>query len=50
MYNFVYNALMKAYVKAKIYEPNLLKQMILGVATPDSETYGLLKLIKQFET
>ncbi|XP_052198582.1 pentatricopeptide repeat-containing protein At1g07590, mitochondrial-like [Diospyros lotus] len=49
-YTFVYNALMKAYVKAKIYEPNLLKRMILGGARPDSETYGLLKLIEQFET
>ncbi|OMO93063.1 hypothetical protein COLO4_17142 [Corchorus olitorius] len=37
-YTFVYNSLIKAYVKAKIYDPNLLKRMILGGARPDSET------------
>ncbi|GMP49379.1 hypothetical protein CsSME_00016380 [Camellia sinensis var. sinensis] len=49
-YTFVYNALIKAYVKAKIYDPNLLKRMILGGARPDSETYSLLKLVEQFQT
>lgn len=49
-YTFVYNILFKAYVKAKIYDPNLLKRMILGGSRPDSETYGLLKLIEQFQT
>ncbi|KAL2487787.1 Pentatricopeptide repeat-containing protein [Forsythia ovata] len=49
-YTFVYNALIKAYVKAKIYEPNLLKRMILGGARPDSETYSLMKLIEQFRS
>ncbi|CAL5386819.1 unnamed protein product [Camellia sinensis] len=49
-YTFVYNTLIKAYVKAKIYDPNLLKRMILGGARPDSETYSLLKLVEQFQT
>ena len=49
-YTFVYNTLIKAYVKAKIYEPNLLKRMVWGGSRPDSETYGLLKLIEQFRT
>lgn len=49
-YTFVYNTLFKAYVKAKIYDPNLLKRMILGGSRPDSETYGLLKLVEQFQT
>ena len=49
-YTFVYNTLIKTYVKAKIYEPNLLKRMVLGGSRPDSETYGLLKLIEQFRT
>ncbi|KAL6195585.1 hypothetical protein ACLB2K_031203 [Fragaria x ananassa] len=31
-YTFVYNTLIKAYVKAKIYDPNFLKRMILGGA------------------
>ncbi|KAE8711429.1 pentatricopeptide repeat-containing protein [Hibiscus syriacus] len=48
-YTFVYNTLIKAYVKAKIYDPNLLKRMILGGARPDAETYSLLKLIDQFQ-
>nr|GMD18816.1 pentatricopeptide repeat-containing protein At1g07590, mitochondrial isoform X1 [Ipomoea batatas] len=49
-YTFVYNALIKSYVKAKVYDPNLLKRMVLGGARPDSETYSLLKLIEQFQT
>ncbi|CAH9114458.1 unnamed protein product [Cuscuta epithymum] len=49
-YTFVYNALIKAYVKANVYDPNLLKRMVLGGARPDSETYSLLKLIDQFKT
>lgn len=49
-YTFVYNTLIKAYVKAKIYEPNLLRRMILGGARPDSETYSLLKLAEQFRS
>ncbi|KAK3012783.1 hypothetical protein RJ639_010219 [Escallonia herrerae] len=49
-YTFVYNTLIKAYVKAKIYDPHLLKRMILGGARPDSETYSLLKLAEQFRT
>ncbi|KAL8225223.1 hypothetical protein R6Q57_017780 [Mikania cordata] len=47
-YSFVYNALIKGYVKAKTYDPNLLKRMILGGSRPDSETYSLLKVLEQF--
>ncbi|KAK6142145.1 hypothetical protein DH2020_006956 [Rehmannia glutinosa] len=49
-YTFVYNSLIKAYVKAKVYEPNLLRRMILGGCRPDSETYSLMKLIEQFRS
>ncbi|XP_061358631.1 pentatricopeptide repeat-containing protein At1g07590, mitochondrial [Gastrolobium bilobum] len=49
-YTFVYNTLIKAYVKAKIYDPNLLRRMILGGARPDAETYSLLKVAEQFRT
>lgn len=49
-YTFVYNALIKAYVKGKVYDPNLLKRMILGGARPDSESYSLLKVIDQLRT
>lgn len=49
-YTFVYNTLIKAYVKAKIYNPNLLRRMILGGARPDAETYSLMKLSEQFRT
>ncbi|XP_022728959.1 pentatricopeptide repeat-containing protein At1g07590, mitochondrial isoform X2 [Durio zibethinus] len=48
-YTFVYNTLIKAYVKAKIYDPNLLKRMILGGSRPDAETYSLLKLCEQLQ-
>ncbi|KAK9755218.1 hypothetical protein RND81_01G010500 [Saponaria officinalis] len=49
-YTFVYNSLIKAYVHAKIYSPNLLRRMILGGARPDAETYSLVKLVEQFRT
>ncbi|KAI3450400.1 hypothetical protein Pfo_007065 [Paulownia fortunei] len=49
-YTFVYNSLIKVYVKAKVYEPNLLRRMILGGCRPDSETYSLMKLIEQFRS
>ncbi|PQQ11683.1 pentatricopeptide repeat-containing protein [Prunus yedoensis var. nudiflora] len=49
-HTFVYNTLIKAYVKAKIYDSNLLKRMILGGARPDAETYSLMKLAEQFRT
>ncbi|KAL6506373.1 hypothetical protein OROGR_024554 [Orobanche gracilis] len=49
-YTFVYNSFIKAYVKAKVYEPNLLRRMILGRCKPDSETYSLMKLIEQFRS
>ncbi|VVB09747.1 unnamed protein product [Arabis nemorensis] len=48
-YAFVYNALFKAYVKAKIYDPNLFKRMVLGGARPDAESYSLLKLVEQYK-
>ncbi|CAN1732137.1 Pentatricopeptide repeat-containing protein At1g07590, mitochondrial [Linum perenne] len=46
-YTYVYNTLIKAYVKARIHDPNLLRRMILGGARPDAETYSLLKLAEQ---
>ncbi|XP_008223543.1 PREDICTED: pentatricopeptide repeat-containing protein At1g07590, mitochondrial [Prunus mume] len=49
-HTFVYNTLIKAYVKAKIYDSNLLKRMILGGARPDAETYSLMNLAEQFRT
>jgi len=48
-YAFVYNALFKAYVKAKVYDPNLFKRMVLGGARPDAESYSLLKLVEQYK-
>ncbi|KAH6783746.1 Tetratricopeptide repeat superfamily protein [Perilla frutescens var. hirtella] len=47
-YTFVYNSLIKVHVKAKVYEPNLLRRMILGGYRPDAETYSLMKLIEEF--
>ncbi|XP_057536389.1 pentatricopeptide repeat-containing protein At1g07590, mitochondrial [Amaranthus tricolor] len=49
-YTFVYNSLIKAYVRAKVYHPNLLRRMILGGARPDAETYSLVRLVEQFRT
>ncbi|XP_023511959.1 pentatricopeptide repeat-containing protein At1g07590, mitochondrial [Cucurbita pepo subsp. pepo] len=49
-YTFVYNTLLRAYVKAKIHNPNLLRRMIIGGARPDSETYSLIKLTEQFQS
>ncbi|KMT05246.1 hypothetical protein BVRB_7g173870 [Beta vulgaris subsp. vulgaris] len=49
-YTFVYNSLIKTYVRAKVYNPNLLRRMILGGARPDAETYSLVKLVEQFKT
>ncbi|KAG2260661.1 hypothetical protein Bca52824_079955 [Brassica carinata] len=49
-YAFVYNALFKAYVKGKVYDPNLFKRMVLGGARPDAESYSLLKLVEQFKS
>ncbi|KAK2643085.1 hypothetical protein Ddye_024848 [Dipteronia dyeriana] len=48
-YTFVYNTLIKAYVKARIYDPNFLRRMILGGARPDAETYSLLKLAEHYQ-
>ncbi|KAM2614390.1 hypothetical protein TB2_029022 [Malus domestica] len=41
-HTFVYNTLIKAYVKAKVYDSNLLKMMIHRGARPDAETYSLI--------
>ncbi|KAL2898986.1 hypothetical protein RDABS01_024068 [Bienertia sinuspersici] len=49
-YTFVYNSLIKVYVRAKVYDPNLLRRMILGGARPDAETYSLVKLVEQYKT
>jgi pentatricopeptide repeat protein len=49
-YTFVYNTLLKAYVKAKKYDPNFLRRMILGGSRPDAETYSLMKLAEQFRS
>jgi pentatricopeptide repeat protein len=49
-YTFVYNTLLKAYVKAKKYDPNFLRRMILGGTRPDAETYSLMKLAEQFQS
>ncbi|KAJ4773019.1 hypothetical protein LUZ62_057276 [Rhynchospora pubera] len=46
---FVYNALLKGYVNARVYEPDLLERMILNGSRPDSESYSLLKQIEQFK-
>ncbi|XP_030527639.1 pentatricopeptide repeat-containing protein At1g07590, mitochondrial isoform X1 [Rhodamnia argentea] len=48
-YTFVYNTLIKAYLRAKACDPNLLRRMILGGARPDAETYSLIKLAEQHQ-
>jgi len=48
-YTFVYNTFLRAHVKAKVYDPDLLRNMILRGATPDAETYSLVRLIEQFK-
>ncbi|KAG0452864.1 hypothetical protein HPP92_025528 [Vanilla planifolia] len=48
-YTFVYNSLVRAHVKAKVCDPDLLKKMILAGARPDAETYSLLRLTKEFK-
>lgn len=48
-YTFVYNTFLRAHVKAKVYDPDLLRKMILRGATPDAETYSLVRLIEQFK-
>ncbi|XP_068655189.1 pentatricopeptide repeat-containing protein At1g07590, mitochondrial-like [Aristolochia californica] len=49
-YTFVYNTLLKAYLKAKVYCPDFLKNMILRGVRPDAETYSLLRLVEEFKT
>lgn len=49
-YTFVYNALLKAYVKGRVYPPGFLRRMILGGARPDAETYSLVRLVEEFRT
>eukprot|EP01018_Ginkgo_biloba_P003254 Gb_38114 [translate_table: standard] len=46
-YTFVYNTLLKAYVKANLCPHNFIRRMILGGARPDTETYNLVKLLEQ---
>ncbi|KAM0934489.1 putative tetratricopeptide-like helical domain superfamily [Dioscorea sansibarensis] len=48
-YTFVFNTLLRTYVKAEVYDPNLLREMILAGARPDAETYSLVRLIEQFK-
>jgi pentatricopeptide repeat protein len=48
--SFVYNTLLKAYVKAKVYDPDFVRTMILRGAMPDAETHSLLRLIEQYKT
>ncbi|KAM7255615.1 hypothetical protein ACFE04_008513 [Oxalis oulophora] len=47
-YTFVYNTLIKAYIKARMYDPDFFRKMVLAGARPDAETYSLLKLTEQF--
>ncbi|WOK92721.1 hypothetical protein Cni_G01412 [Canna indica] len=49
-YTFVYNTLLRAYVKAKVYDSEILKKMILAGASPDAETYSLFRFIEQFKS
>ncbi|XP_020579645.1 LOW QUALITY PROTEIN: pentatricopeptide repeat-containing protein At1g07590, mitochondrial-like [Phalaenopsis equestris] len=48
-YTFVYNSLLKAYVRAKVHEPEFLGNMILAGARPDAETYSLLRILEEFK-
>ncbi|KAJ6834687.1 pentatricopeptide repeat-containing protein, mitochondrial [Iris pallida] len=48
-YTFVHNTLLRAHVKAKVYDPDFLRKMILKGARPDAETYSLVRLIEQFK-
>ncbi|CAA6657342.1 unnamed protein product [Spirodela intermedia] len=49
-YAFVHNTFLRAHIKAKVYDPTLLKKMILSGARPDAETYSLLRLLEQLKT
>ncbi|XP_057873557.2 pentatricopeptide repeat-containing protein At1g07590, mitochondrial isoform X2 [Cryptomeria japonica] len=49
-YTFVYNTLLKAYVKANLCPHDFLRRMILSGARPDSESYTLVKLLEQLNT
>lgn len=46
-FTFVYNTLLKAYVKANLRPHDFIRRMILSGARPDSETYSLVKLLEQ---
>ncbi|KAH9298157.1 hypothetical protein KI387_029839, partial [Taxus chinensis] len=46
-YTFVYNTLLKAYVKANLCPHDFIRRMILSGARPDSESYSLVKLLEQ---
>lgn len=49
-YAFVHNTLLRAHIKAKVYDSTLLKKMILSGARPDAETYSLIRLLEQLKT
>ncbi|RWW20875.1 hypothetical protein GW17_00014994 [Ensete ventricosum] len=49
-YTFVYNTLLRAYVKARVYDSEILRQMILAGASPDAETYSLVRFIEQYKS
>ncbi|ERN17841.1 hypothetical protein AMTR_s00047p00194260 [Amborella trichopoda] len=49
-YTFAYNTMLRAYVKAKVYYPDFLKEMIVGGGRPDAETYSLVRLLEEFKT
>ncbi|KMZ76117.1 putative Pentatricopeptide repeat-containing protein [Zostera marina] len=48
-YGFVYNTLLRAHLKAKVNNPNLLENMILSGCRPDAESYSLIRLINQLD-
>ncbi|PKA47803.1 Pentatricopeptide repeat-containing protein [Apostasia shenzhenica] len=48
-YSFVHNSLLRAHVKAKVCDPELLRKMILAGARPDAETYSLMRLAEEFK-
>ncbi|XP_064939934.1 pentatricopeptide repeat-containing protein At1g07590, mitochondrial-like [Musa acuminata AAA Group] len=49
-YTFVHNTLVRAYVKARVYDSEILRKMILAGASPDAETYSLVRFIEQFKS
>lgn len=49
-YGFVYNTLLRAHLKAKVYDPKLLEKMILAGCRPDAESYSLIRLVNQLDS